>query len=91
MTDTDHVARIRARLTEALAPERLEIVDESHKHAGHAGARGGGGHYWADIVAGAFAGRPLLERHRMVYAALGDMMNQEIHAFSMRCKAPGED
>jgi BolA protein len=89
-TDPARIDAIRARLTEALAPHVLEIVDESHKHAGHAGARSGGGHFFATIVSPAFSGRTLLERHRLVYGALGDMMNREIHAFSMRCKAPEE-
>ncbi|MGB1109024.1 MAG: BolA family protein [Gammaproteobacteria bacterium] len=87
---SERVEMIKACLNEALSPEHLEIIDESHKHAGHAGAASGGGHFDALIVAEAFSGKRLLERHRMVYAALGDMMNREIHAFSMQCKSPDE-
>lgn len=74
----------------ALAPESLEIVDESAKHAGHEGAKGGGGHYRLTIVARAFAGKPLQERHRMIYRALGALMHKEIHALAIRARAPGE-
>lgn len=86
----DRIATIRKRLQDALAPQQLEIMDESHKHVGHAGAASGGGHFDALIVSEAFVGKRLLQRHRMVYAALGEMMNREIHAFSMRCKTPEE-
>ena len=81
---------IRQRLTAALAPQRLEIVDESHKHAGHAGARSGGGHYQVTIVSAAFSGKSLLQRHRMVYDALGDALGAEIHALSIKAHAPEE-
>lgn len=89
-TDPARIDTIKARLTEALAPQTLEIVDESHKHAGHAGARSGGGHFFATIVSPAFSGKTALQRHRMVYEALGELMNREIHAFSMSCRAPEE-
>lgn len=81
---------IRRRLTAALAPELLEIVDESRKHAGHAGARNGGGHYVVTIVSTAFAGKSPLQRHRMVYDALSDAMGAEIHALSIRAYTPEE-
>jgi BolA protein len=84
------IARIRERLTAALAPQRLEIQDDSHLHVGHAGARGGAGHYTVRVVATAFAGKPPLERHRMIYAALQDMMHTEIHALSIRAESPDE-
>jgi len=87
----DRVDRIRARLESALQPVRLEIQDDSARHAGHAGARGGGGHYIVTIVSPAFANRSLIERHRMVYDALGDMMHNEIHALSIDARAPDED
>lgn len=87
----DRVAMIRERLTAAFAPSSLDIQDDSAKHAGHAGARSGGGHYNVNIVASAFAGKPLIERHRMVYAALGDAMRENvIHALSIQAKAPDE-
>ena len=84
------VERIRALLTEALAPQSLEVADDSHKHAGHAGARGGQGHFGVDIVSSAFAGKLPLARHRLVYAALGEMMQTDIHALSIRARTPDE-
>lgn len=80
---------ISERLTAAFAPEQLEIIDDSHKHAGHASA-GGAGHFRVQIVADAFTGKSLIERHRMVYGALEDLMNSEIHALSIDARAPGE-
>jgi len=91
MGTEDRVARIRARLTEALAPSSLEIIDDSHLHAGHAGAAGGGGHYRVCIVSARFAGQSPIERHRAVYQALGDLMGGEVHALSLRALAPDED
>lgn len=76
-------ARIRELLEAALAPEHLEVIDESHLHAGHAGARDGRGHFRIRIACSAFAGKPRLARHRMVYAALGDMMVTDIHALAI--------
>ena len=84
------VERIRALLTEALAPQSLDVADDSHKHAGHAGARGGQGHFGVDIVSAAFAGKLPLARHRLVYAALGEMMQTDIHALSIRARTPDE-
>ncbi len=74
----------------ALQPEVLEIEDESHLHAGHAGARSGGGHYRLTIVAAAFAGRNTVARHRLVYEAAGDLMRYKIHALAIHARAPGE-
>ena len=81
--------RIQRQLA-SLAPESLEILDESREHAGHEGARGGGGHYRLVIVSPAFAGKPIQLRHRMVYEALGPMMKKEIHALAIKAYAPGE-
>lgn len=86
----ERAAVIEARLREAFDPERLEIVDESAAHAGHAGARSGGGHYALTIVARAFAGHPPLARHRLVYQALGELMDREIHALRIRALTPEE-
>ena len=72
-------ARIQARL----APSSLEVIDESHLHASHAGASGGAGHYRVRIAAAAFIGRPLLACHRLVYDALADWMPQRIHALAI--------
>ncbi len=81
---------IRRRLG-ALAPAHLELVDESAKHAGHAGASPGGNTHWKlAIVSAAFAGQPTVARHRMVYQALGDLMQHPIHALAISAKAPDE-
>lgn len=86
----DRVAVLRESLTAAFAPQRLVITDDSHKHAGHAGARGGG-HFTVDIVAEAFRGKGLVERHRMIYAAVNDLMQQnEVHALSIQARTPDE-
>ena len=81
---------IRNRLTAALEPSRLEIVDESHKHAGHKSNVGGGGHFQVTVVSAAFAGKGLLQRHRMVYDALGNAMGGAIHALSIKALTPDE-
>ena len=80
---------IRTRLEQQLAPLELEIRDDSAQHRGHAGARGGG-HYSVHILAPAFAALSRLERHRLVYAALGELMQTDIHALSITALAPGE-
>ena len=75
----------------ALSPSRLELLDESAKHAGHAGARPGGNTHWKlTIVSAAFAGSSTVARHRMIYEALGGLMQDPIHALSINAKAPGE-
>ena len=79
---------LRERLM-VLAPLTLLIEDESHRHAGHAGAKEGG-HYDLQIVAAAFAGKNTVARHRMIYAATGNLMRCGIHALSIRALAPGE-
>jgi BolA protein len=84
------IERMRVLLEGALAPLALEIRDDSHRHAGHAGARGGQGHFGVDIVSAAFAGKPPLARHRLVYAALGELMQTDIHALAIRARAPDE-
>ncbi len=82
---------IRQLLTEALKPEVLEIIDNSTAHAGHAGARSGGGHYHITIVAEAFEGRSLVQRHQLIYQALGDLMKQQIHALGINALSPSEE
>jgi BolA protein len=84
------VAHIRERLEAAFAPTVLEIVDDSHRHVGHAGARDGRGHFTVRIVSARFAGAKPLERHRLVYEALGDLMLTDIHALSLIAAAPTE-
>ncbi|HSX60710.1 MAG TPA: BolA family protein [Tahibacter sp.] len=86
---SDRLDRIRSALA-SLEPVELDLVDESHKHAGHEGARDGRGHFRARIVSAQFAGRPPLARHRLVYAALGELMNTDIHAFAIDARAPNE-
>jgi BolA protein len=81
--------QIEERLA-VLEPESLEIFDESGKHVGHEGARGGGGHYMLTIVSRQFSGKPAQARHRMVYEALGAMMKKEIHALAIKAYAPDE-
>ncbi|GGD53641.1 BolA family protein [Pseudoxanthomonas indica] len=86
----ERVERIRQLLQAAFAPDRLEVVDDSARHAGHAGARDGRGHFNVEIVSLAFAGLAPLARHRKVYAALGEMMTTDIHALSIMARTPDE-
>ena len=88
---SDRVEQIRTCLTSALAPVELVVEDESHRHAGHAGARDGRGHFRVRIVSAAFRGQAALARHRAVYAALGDLMQTDIHALAIDARAPEED
>lgn len=90
ITQLKRIEMIRQCLNVALSPTHLLIVDESHKHAGHAGARAGGGHFKVTIVAKGFAGKGLLQRHRMVYDALGSAMQSDIHALSIKAYTPQE-
>jgi BolA protein len=82
-------ARMRALLA-SLAPLDLEIEDDSARHAGHAGAASGGGHYNLRMTSPSFEGKSRLERHRLVYDALADLMQREIHALAMVLQAPSE-
>ncbi|MDP9142728.1 MAG: BolA family transcriptional regulator [Pseudomonadota bacterium] len=86
----NRVERIRDLLTRAFEPLELSVIDDSHLHAGHAGARGGAGHYRVEIVSAAFSGLAAIQRHRAVYAAVQDMMPREIHALSVSAKSPEE-
>ncbi|HYB09909.1 MAG TPA: BolA family protein [Alphaproteobacteria bacterium] len=84
-------ARIKAKLNEALRPERLEILDESHRHAGHAGARPEGEtHFRLEIVSTAFEGRPRVARQRLIYEILADDLKSDIHALSLQTLTPAE-
>ena len=81
---------IRERLQQ-LEPQALELVDESEMHRGHAGHREGGGTHWRlSIVSARFAGKPTVERHRMVYQALGELMQNPIHALAITARSPEE-
>ena len=81
---TDRVSMIERRLRNALSIDSIEIVDESHLHVGQPGAASGGGHFHVTIVAENFDGLPTLARHRLIYDALGDAMQTEIHALSIK-------
>jgi BolA family transcriptional regulator, general stress-responsive regulator len=79
------------RLNSALSPTRVRLIDDSEKHRGHGGYNPAGeSHFTLEIESGAFAGRSRVERQRMVYAALGDLMRERVHALSIRARAPGE-
>lgn len=85
-------AEMERRLQEALAPTRLEVVNESALHAGHAGDDGSGeSHFRITVESAAFAGRSRIERQRMVNRALADLLAGPVHALALRCLAPGED
>jgi len=83
------VERMRARLA-SLAPLDLAIEDDSARHAGHPGAAAGGGHYNLRMTSPRFEGKSRIERHRLVYDALADLMQREVHALAMVLLAPGE-
>jgi len=84
------IDRMRERLTTSLQPQMLDIEDESHLHVGHAGARDGRGHFRVIIVADAFEGLTRVQRHQRIYAALGDLMQTDIHALAVQALSPAE-
>jgi BolA protein len=86
--NAERVAQIRSRLEAAFEPAELEIVDDSRRHAGHAGARDGRGHFNVRILSQRFSGKRTVERHRMVYAALGSLMQTDIHALGLVALSP---
>lgn len=86
----DRLTEIRERIEKALRPVTLDVQDDSAQHRGHAGAAGGGGHYSVRVVSAQFANRSLLERHRMVYQAVDDLMPAVIHALSIKALTPEE-
>jgi BolA family transcriptional regulator, general stress-responsive regulator len=75
---------IKTRLTEALHPESLQVIDDSHKHRGHAGAKDGRGHFNVIITASTLSGLSRIEQHQKIYAALGTLMQSDIHALSLK-------
>jgi BolA protein len=83
------ISELRSALERALAPTALEIIDDSARHAGHAGAREGG-HYRVMLVAEAFRGHSQLERHRLVYAAVAPLMHGAVHALNIQARTPDE-
>jgi BolA protein len=84
------LATIRNRLEAAFEPDELDVVDDSSRHAGHMGARDGRGHFQVRIVSRRFASKRPLERHRLVYAALGTLMQTDIHALAVTALTPEE-
>jgi BolA protein len=85
--------RIAAKLTAGLAPTALDIVDDSHRHAGHAGDNPDGRgetHFKVTVHSAAFAGRSRIERQRLVYRLLADELKERVHALELVCRAPGE-
>ena len=91
MVDVVREERLRQRLVARFAPLHLSIEDESHHHAGHAGAAGGHSHYRVHITAEAFRGLSAVARHRLVYAAVGDMMRTDIHALVIEALPPAPE
>lgn len=95
MNQPDMAAHIRAKLTEHFAPQSLEIIDDSARHAGHAGLeghakQGGGTHFQVRIVSSAFAGQSKVARHRAVYGVLAAEMQTQIHALALETLSPEE-
>jgi BolA protein len=86
--NAERIEKIRTLLEQAFQPTSLEIEDQSHLHAGHAGARDGKGHFQVTIVADAFSGKALIKRHRLVYDALGDLLETDIHALIINASPP---
>jgi len=85
--NAERMRRIEALLRERVGATRVEVIDESHLHAGHAGARDGAGHFRAHVVSPRFAGLSRIEAQRLVYQALADMIGPDIHALALRCEA----
>lgn len=88
MTPAERKTCIEERLTQALSPLFLEVIDESHQHIGHAGAKSGASHFAVVIIAKQFEGLSLIQRHQMIYALLKDLIPQEIHALKIQAKVP---
>lgn len=86
----ERVRQIETALTERFEPSGMVVKDQSHLHAGHAGARDGRGHFEVIIISDAFAGKSRIERHRLVYDAMGTLMDTDIHALSVRAYTPSE-
>lgn len=86
----ERIERIEAALRSALDPVQLQVVDESHRHRGHAGAADGRGHFRVSIVSARFTGCSRIERHRLVHAALDDQLATDIHALALEARTPEE-
>ncbi len=79
----DRLLQIEKRLKQALSPDKLEVIDESHLHIGHPGAQSGAGHFLVTISSPSFTGKTRIDCHRQIYAALGDLMDKDIHALRL--------
>ena len=88
MNNLERVHLIKQKLTEKFSPVNINVIDDSPQHRGHKGAENGAGHFTIEITAAAFAGKSLLERHRLIYTALDDLMHSEIHALSIKANSP---
>ncbi len=88
MDTEQRMTEMRRRLEAALQPSRLEIIDEGHKHVGHEGAKDGRGHFVVHIESAAFAGKTPLQRHRLVYDAMDELMQTDIHALTIDARLP---
>lgn len=86
--NAERIERMETLIRENFSPEFLEIIDDSHHHVGHAGAKDGAGHFTVKICSDAFVGKTLIQRHRMVYSALDAMMHSDIHALSIEATVP---
>ncbi|WP_154247124.1 BolA family transcriptional regulator [Kangiella sp. HZ709] len=82
--NSSRIEKMTKRLTENLSPSHLEIIDDSHKHIGHAGAKDGKGHFTLIISSETLLGKRMLQQHRLIYNALGDLMETDIHALSIK-------
>jgi len=88
MNTEERILQIRQRLNDALQPQSLEVMDEGHLHRGHEGAKDGRGHFRLKIVSPVFAGKTMVQRHRLVYQAMGELMQTDIHALAIDAAAP---
>ncbi|MCW8855778.1 MAG: BolA family transcriptional regulator [Kangiella sp.] len=84
MDNSQRLERMQQMIQDALNPTQLEVIDDSHKHIGHAGAKEGKGHFTVVIKSEALEGKRMLQQHRMIYEALGDMMETDIHALAIK-------
>lgn len=82
--NTSRIEKMHQLISDALQPEQLEIIDDSHKHIGHEGAKGGLGHFTVIVKSNALEGKRVVQQHRMIYNALGDMMQTDIHALAIK-------
>lgn len=90
MDTQQRLAEMRRRLEQALQPRILDLIDEGHMHVGHAGAKDGRGHFRLHVVSGCFIGQTVVQRHRLIYQLLGDLMQTDIHALAIEARTPDE-